>query len=271
MLEKRKILIVENEPYQFNALKIFLSGKGFAILQNEPDEIVGSYEDALEAMKSAFPDIAILDIELNGSKDGVDLAEYLQPLNIPVIFLTSFDNHQNLERAKRLLPHGFIAKTEKPYDERNLWNAVTMAMQYVDERKKLLSKGISLKVKEVSLPIVPKLKMSYEDIERLKIEQIFEWDNIIYFYSGPEAPHNYIIIRTDYLGKRGYLYKASLNSFESIVPSYFVRISGNFLINARHITQHYLPNKILINKEEFEITKSYSKPSEQKIKLILGI
>lgn len=268
---KRKILIVENNPFQYNAIKNFVSGKDFSFLQKEVNEIVGSYDEAFEIMQSEFPDIAILDIELNGKKDGIDLAEYLQPLNIPVIFLTSFDNHHNLERAKRLLPHGFIAKTEKPYDERNLWNAIMMAMQYLDERKKLLSKGISLKVKEVSLPVVPRLKTGDEDIERLKIEKIFDWDNIIYFYSGTEAPHNYVIIRTDYLGKKGFLYKASFNYFETIVPSCFVRINGNFLINARQITQHYLPNKIFINKEEFELTKSFSKPAEQKIKLILGI
>jgi DNA-binding LytR/AlgR family response regulator len=128
-----------------------------------------------------------------------------------------------------------------------------------------------LKVKEVNLPVVPRLKTGDEDIELLKIEKIFEWDNIIYFYSGPEAPHNYVIIRTDYSGKKGFLYKASLNYFETVVPSYFVRINSNFLINAKEITQHYLPNKIFINKEEFEITKSFSKPAEQKIKLILGI
>lgn len=271
MFEKRKILIVENDPFQFNAIKNFVSGKGFSVLQKEANETVGSYDEAFEIMKSEFPDIAIMDIELNGKKDGIDLAEYLQPLNIPVIFLTGFDNHHNLERAKKLLPHGFIAKTEKPYDERNLWNAITMAMQYVDERKKLLSKGISLKVKEVNLPIIPRLKTGGEDIERLKIEKIFEWDNITYFYSGPNAPHNYVIIRTDYSGKKGFLYKASLNYFETVVPSYFVRINSNFLINAKGITQHYLPNKIFINKEEFEITKSFSKSAEQKIKLILGI
>lgn len=271
MFEKRKILIVENDPFQFNAIKEFVLSKGFCVLQKEANETVGSYEEAHEIMQSEFPDIAILDIELNGKKDGIDLAEYLQPLNIPVIFLTSFDNHHNLQRAKRLLPNGFIAKTEKPYDERNLWNAITMAMQYVDERKKLLSKGISLKVKEVALPIVPQLKTGDQDIERSKIEKIFEWDNIIYFYCGPEAPHNYVIIRTDYFGKKGFLYKASLNYFETIVPSYFVRINSNLLINARQITQHYLPNKIFINKEDFEITKSFSRLAEQKIKLILGI
>jgi DNA-binding LytR/AlgR family response regulator len=144
-------------------------------------------------------------------------------------------------------------------------------MQYVDERKKLLSKGISLKVKEVNLPILPKSKVDDEDIERMRVEMIFDWNNIIYFYSGPEAPHNYIIIRTDYSGKKGFLYKASLNYFETVVPSYFVRINSNFLINAKEITQHHLPIKVFIKKEEFEITNSYRKIAEQKIKLILGI
>ena len=271
MLKQRTILLVENDPFQFNALKIFLSDKGYSVLEQDNDEIIASYDDALEAIKYRLPDIAILDIELNGDKDGINLAEYLHPLNIPVIFLTSQDNFLNLERAKQLLPHGFITKTEKPYDERNLWNAVSMAMQYVDERKKLLSKGISLRVKEVELPLSPKSKSENLDNERLKIERFFEWDNIQHFYSGNDVPHNYIVIRTDYSGKKGFFYKASLNYFETIVPAFFVRINSNFLINAQQITQHNLPHRIFIKKDVFELTKTYSKNAEQKIKIILGI
>jgi two-component system, LytTR family, response regulator LytT len=271
MLAKRKILIVENDIFQFTAIASFLTAKGFCVLRHEEDEPVASYDEALKAIEPELPDIAILDIEINGKKDGIELAEYLQPLNIPVIFLTANDNAQNLERAKQLLPKGFITKTEKPYDERNLWNAVTMAMEYVEERKKHLSKGISLKVKEVDLPIIPKAKSEDEDIERQKIEMVFDWANITYFYSGPKAPHNYVILRMDYSSKKGFLYKASLNYFENILPSYFVRINANLLINAQKITQHYLPGKVFIEKEEFEITKSYSKAAEQKIKMILGI
>ncbi|MEO7044190.1 MAG: response regulator [Ferruginibacter sp.] len=270
MLKKRNILLVENDPFQYNALKIFLSEKGYDVLENDTDEIIASYEDALSAIKSKVPDIAILDIELNGNKDGINLAEYLQPLNIPVIFLTSKDNFLNLERAKQLLPHGFIAKTEKPYDERNLWNALSMAMQYVNDRKKLLSKGISLKVREVELPISKSRNESMDD-ERLKIEKIFEWENIQYFYSGNGAPHNYTVIRTDYSTKKGFLYKASLNYFETITPAFFVRINNNYLINAYQISEHNLPHKVFMKKEVFELTKTYSKNAEQKIKMILGI
>jgi two-component system, LytTR family, response regulator LytT len=270
MLEKRKILLVENDVFQYEAVKTFLVKNGFAVLQKE-EEIVSSYDEALIVLEEDVPDIAILDIELNGKRDGIDLAEYLQPLNVPVIFLTANDNHQNLERAKHLLPKGFIAKTEKPYDERNLWNAINIALQYVEERKKLLAKNISLKVKEVELPIIPKEKNDDEDVERNKIEKIFSWEDILYFYSGNKAPHNYVIIRPQYSSKKGFLYKASLNYFESIVPTYFVRINGNFLINAQKITQHYLPSRVFIEREEFEITKSFSKIAEQKIKMILGI
>jgi DNA-binding NarL/FixJ family response regulator len=268
MSGKVKILLVENDPFQYCGLKAFLVGKGLSVSKGE---IIDSYEAAVLSLETELPDIAILDVELNGKKDGIDLAEYLGPLNIPIIFLTSHDSSHNLDRARKLLPHGFIAKTEKPYDERNLWNAISMAIQYVNERKKLLSKGISLRVKEVELPIIPRQKTGDDDLEHLKIEKIFDWDNILYFYSGPDAPHNYIIIRVDYSGKKGFLYKASLNYFETSVPSFFVRINVNFIINARQITQHNLPNKIFMKNQEFVITKSYSRIAENKIKMILGI
>lgn len=271
MDKKRKILIVENDPIQFFGLKNFLLEKGFCVLENPNDEMVSSYDEALETIKSQLPDIAILDIGINGEKDGIDLAKYLQPLNIPVIFLTSLDNDHNLQRAKNLMPQGFIAKTEKPYDERNLWNAINMAMQYVDERKRVLSKGISLKVKEVNFPIEKSLKNEDADVERSKIERIFDWDDILYFYSGTDTPHNYLIIKTHYSSKKVFLYKASLNYFETMVPAFFVRVNGNYLLNARKITHHHLPNKVFVERELFELTKSYNKTAEQKIRGILGI
>lgn len=271
MTEKRKVLIVENDPVQYMALKKFLSDKGLGILCGDTDDIIGSYEEALGLMQNEFPDIAVIDIELDGKKDGIDLAAYLKPLNIPVIFLTSNDNYHNLERAKLLLPSGFLSKTEKPYDERNLWNAITMALQFVEEKKQHGTGRISLKVKEMELPLKPDKRTGEEDEERQKVEKIFEWNDILFIFSGVGVPHNYVFICTNYSGKNGFAFKASLNYFEKEAPSNFVRVNGNYLLNAHHITDHYLPGKVYIKKLEFIITRSFSSVAEQKIKLVLGI
>jgi CheY-like chemotaxis protein len=271
MLEKRKILIVENDVFQYLGLSNFLTRKGFTVLQGKDNGPVSSFEDALAILKTEIPDIAILDIELNGDKDGIELAEYLQPFNIPLIFLTVNDNEQNLERAKQLFPKGFITKTEKPYDERQLWNAIVLAMQYVNDRKKHLSRGISLSVKEVKLSERSGIKNSDEDVVHQKFEKFFPWDEIVHFSVGGNVPHNYVGIRLNFPTDREYHYKASLDQFESMAPSYFVRISSSFLINAQKITHHHLPKIVTIGKQHYDLTRTYADTALLKIKAVLGI
>ena len=62
------------------------------ILTDEGYEVVGpvsSAEKALEAAYSHPPDLALIDIALNGMIDGISVAAELAPLGIPVVFVTA--------------------------------------------------------------------------------------------------------------------------------------------------------------------------------------
>ena len=117
-----KILIVEDEVLIADNLKRFLTKKGYHIL-----DIAISYEEAVEIYLREKPDIALLDIRLNGPKTGIDFAHFLQEQSnpIPFIFLTSQIDIQNINSAKDSFPAGYLSK---PVQKDSLYATIEVIM-----------------------------------------------------------------------------------------------------------------------------------------------
>lgn len=81
-----KILVVEDEELTRRNLSRFLGGRGFTVTAVETGE------EALQQVKSANPDLIVLDITLPG-KDGLTVCREIreQGLTTPVLFLTAKD------------------------------------------------------------------------------------------------------------------------------------------------------------------------------------
>ena len=80
------ILVVEDEELTRRNLARFLGGRGFSVTAVE------SGEEALQLIRSAAPDLIVLDITLPG-KDGLTVCREIreQGLTTPVLFLTAKD------------------------------------------------------------------------------------------------------------------------------------------------------------------------------------
>ncbi|MFY0608464.1 MAG: response regulator transcription factor [Cyclobacteriaceae bacterium] len=106
-----KILIVEDELIVADNLSNTLKRLGYT-----PLEPAISYTQALERLAEK-PDLALLDVHLSGQKDGIDVAEYLnEHLHIPIVFLTAYGDDATIERAKKVLPAGYLLKPFKRAD-----------------------------------------------------------------------------------------------------------------------------------------------------------
>lgn len=107
-----RILIVEDEPLIAEDLAM--------ILRKEGHRIVGIAHDgpqALDLLNKGTTDIALLDIALSPSMSGFDIAEIInERYQIPFLFITSFSDRTTLEKAKSLLPEGYITKPFKKKD-----------------------------------------------------------------------------------------------------------------------------------------------------------
>lgn len=84
------VLIVEDEALIADSIEEKIKSLGFSALDK-----VQSYDKAIECLKKYRPDVILLDIHLNSSKNGIDLAKTIDKnYNIPYIYLTNDDSEQ---------------------------------------------------------------------------------------------------------------------------------------------------------------------------------
>jgi PAS domain S-box-containing protein len=118
---KGKVLIVEDEPIVALDLQQELEQLGC--------EVVGLAESADEALVAAElcrPDLALMDIRIVGSMDGIQAARLLRnTFHVPVVFLTSYSDETTVGRAAREMPYGYLTK---PFQSRELKATIRVAL-----------------------------------------------------------------------------------------------------------------------------------------------
>lgn len=120
-MTKAQIMIVEDERIVAEEIQIRLKKMGFAV-----SAILSSGEEALKKVKENNPDLVLMDIVLKGEMDGVEAASQLHTrFNIPVVYITAYDDEELLERVKITEPFGYITK---PFEDRELKIAVELAL-----------------------------------------------------------------------------------------------------------------------------------------------
>ncbi|HQZ66800.1 MAG TPA: response regulator [Planctomycetaceae bacterium] len=125
-----RILIVEDEAVVALDLRQRLIRLGYDIV-----ETVGFGEVAVELAREHRPDLVLMDIRLRGTMDGIEAAETIRTqLSLPVIFLTAHADDETVSRARVAEPFGYILK---PFDERELWTVIEMALYKHQAEQKL--------------------------------------------------------------------------------------------------------------------------------------
>ena len=120
-MSRSRILIVEDEAIVALDIEERLTGMGYELAGH-----ASNGEDALALVRAGKPDLVLMDIQLQGSKDGIAVAEEIHRLiHLPVIFLTAYSEEATLDRAKLAEPYGYILK---PFDDRELKSAIEIAL-----------------------------------------------------------------------------------------------------------------------------------------------
>lgn len=99
------ILVVEDDVSFALEIEMMIVELGYNFLGNPRTS-----EEAFKAIASEKPDLIIMDINLQGEVDGIAVAENIQTRNIPIIFITSYESKEYFERAKKILPAGYLVK-----------------------------------------------------------------------------------------------------------------------------------------------------------------
>ncbi|GAB7014680.1 response regulator [Methanogenium cariaci] len=109
-LTNAKILIVEDEVIIAMALEDSVHGFGYLVAGRAT-----TGQRAIDLAMETQPDLALIDIRLDGEMDGIEAAERIyRRLKIPVIFLTAYSDEETLSRAIRTNPYGYLIKPIRP-------------------------------------------------------------------------------------------------------------------------------------------------------------
>jgi CheY-like chemotaxis protein len=108
-----RVLIVEDEFFISLHTKQLLLVLGHVVVG-----IAVSADQAIHFAEQEHPDVVLMDIRLNGSRDGIEAADEIRKrLGIGSIFVTANTDPQTRQRALASQPLGFL---EKPLTEQRL-------------------------------------------------------------------------------------------------------------------------------------------------------
>ncbi len=120
-MQALRILIVEDEFIIAANLKQMLEDLGY-----EPYVPAGSINEALEILNNYNVDLAILDINLSGKHEGIEVGKYIhENIHIPFIYLTSNADKETIDEAKQTCPRSYLIK---PFAEEDIYSAIEMAV-----------------------------------------------------------------------------------------------------------------------------------------------
>jgi len=113
----KKIGIVEDEGIVALDISGIISNLGY-----ETAFIADSGEKALLKINELIPDVVLMDIELKGDINGLQTAAQIREKhNIPIIFLTAFEDENTISRINEVDNEGYIVK---PFEDEMLKNAL---------------------------------------------------------------------------------------------------------------------------------------------------
>ncbi len=115
---QKLILVADDDRDLVTALSIRLKAAGYGV--------VGAHdgEQAFKQAQESKPDLIILDVRMpaGGGFTSIDRIKHsLTTRNIPVIFLTAFDDEEMREEARQLGAAGFF---RKPFDDSEFMSAI---------------------------------------------------------------------------------------------------------------------------------------------------
>ena len=116
-----KILVVDDEATITTHLEERLTHMGYEVAGT-----ASSGSEAIELSKKFNPDIILMDIVMPGKIDGIEAARQIrEDQDIPVIFLTAYEDEKLINRAKDVNPLGYLVK---PYHENTLKATLEIAL-----------------------------------------------------------------------------------------------------------------------------------------------
>ena len=198
-----------------------------------------NYTEAIEMLEHNKPDLLLLDIQLSGKKDGIDVAQKLNELyQVPFIFLTANSDAETIDRAKKVKPHAYIVK---PFTKEELFAAIEIAFSNFTGNR---------------IDAKPEQATSYhtKDFMFVKDGYVFRkifFNELLYL----ESDANYVTLHLK--SQKKVMIRSTLNDFiELLDQKTFIRIHRSYSVNI-NLLDDIFPTEVSVEGIKIPIGKSY--------------
>ncbi len=233
MDSRLKILVVEDEPSIAESLSDILELLGHEVLS-----VAESGEEAILQLCEEEPQLILLDIQLKGKMDGIEVAKLIKDkYNIPFIFTTAFADSDTIQRAIKEGPFGYIVK---PYGIKDITVAIEVAMA----NSRLLK---TINKEEGLAPMIVNNQL-YVKIEGIltKVDQ----NDILYI----EAKGDYVLIRTS---EQNHIVYSSLKKVSEKLEAFnFQQVHRSFIVNLNAIDA-INESSLMVDRKELPVSRSF--------------
>jgi DNA-binding LytR/AlgR family response regulator len=238
-----KILIVEDEMIIAEHLTMLLESMDYVVVGSAID-----YDEAIELLEAESPDLVLLDINLAGKKDGINVAETInERFKLPIIFTTSHADGATIERAKKVKPANYLLK---PFQKEQLFTAIEIALFNWTTPADAVNTDVAEDAEEAEKPQEFIIK------DALFIKEKFRYTKLlIQDIQWIKADGNYLEL---HLADRREIIRASLTAFLLRLdrPAFF-RTHKSYAVNLDHLTK-LEPTSVTISATEIPLTKTAS-------------
>ena len=224
-----KVLIVEDNPITAQDLEEILTENGIVVVG-----IARTANQAINKTRDLHPDILLMDIKLDGDKDGITAVQDIYKTDYyPVIYLTANTDREHVEKAYATSPAAFLSK---PFDHKDLIHAIELA--FVNHYKHVFNSSNN---PEMDKSIFLKKGDKYEKILIQDIQVI-------------KADGSYSSVVTK---NQTYSITLNLQSLaDKIKNPLFFRLHRSYIVNLKSITG-FDNNYVFINDTTIPYSKNY--------------
>lgn len=222
-IDKIRILIVEDEEGIADSLKDILE-----VLEHEVVGVASSHDEAIDLLDTTDPELLLLDIQLKGAKNGIDIAEIVRKkYSLPFIFTTAFADAETIKKASQQGPYGYLVK---PYGMKDIHAAIEVAMNNFHDTQKL-------KANEAQMLLDDQLYVKV-DSKLVRLDD----DDIVYV----EAKGDYAMFNTE---DNTYIVHSTIKNIESkLNPAKFLKVHRSFIVNLKKIVDIEDTNLVVKDK-----------------------
>lgn len=247
MTKNNTILIVEDEMIIAANISLQLTHLGY-----EVTGIIPRAEEVLPHLWQLVPDIILMDINLKGNLDGIEMVHLIQKeFKIPIIYLTANSDEANFNRAKATNPYAFVSK---PFKILDLHRAIELTLIRIQEEQNSEKNGDLVSQEPFILSDCIFIR-SHDKMVKVCI------NNILYI----EAERNYCKIHCK--DKEHLLVMTLKDIEEKLTSNTLLRIHRSFIVNLSHIDE-IATSHVVIAKKAIPLSADLKKKLLQHIQKV---